>query len=78
MVVVVLVVFIEKAVHDNQMEIFIRLPTRVGQLGRKAEGLIQRNDFTSLHFTLLSLKRICILQLMITSKLYGMVSTKCK
>ena len=36
--------------------------------------------FTSLHFhfTLLSLKRICILQLMITSKIYGMVSTKCK
>ena len=31
-----------------------------------------------LHFTLLSLKRICILQLMITSKIYGMVSTKCK
>ena len=30
------------------------------------------------HFTLLSLKRICILQLMITSKIYGMVSTKCK
>ena len=29
-------------------------------------------------FTLLSLKRICILQLMITSKIYGMVSTKCK
>ena len=24
-----------------------------------------------LHFTLLSLKRICILQLMITSKIYG-------
>ena len=34
--------------------------------------------FTSLHFTLLSLKRICILQLMITSKIYGMVTTKCK
>ena len=34
--------------------------------------------FTSLHFTLFSLKRICILQLMITSKIYGMVSTKCK
>ena len=33
--------------------------------------------FISLHFTLLSLKRICILQLMITSKIYGMVSTKC-
>ena len=28
--------------------------------------------------TLLSLKRICILQLMITSKIYGMVTTKCK
>ena len=27
---------------------------------------------------LLSLKRICILQLMITSKIYGMVTTKCK
>ena len=34
--------------------------------------------FTSPHFTLLSLKRICILQLMITSKIYGMVTTKCK
>ena len=32
--------------------------------------------FTSLYFIVL--KRICILQLMITSKIYGMVSTKCK
>ena len=39
------------------------------------EHLLQQ---TSLQFTLLSLKRICILQLTITSKIYGMVSTKCK
>ena len=31
-----------------------------------------------INFTLLSLKRICIVQLMITSKTYGMVTTKCK
>ena len=36
------------------------------------------NTVSLTHFTLLSLKRICILQLMITSKIYGMVSTKCK
>ena len=41
---------------------------------------ITQEDLVSVyvHFTLLSLKRICILHLMITSKIYGMVSTKCK
>ena len=36
------------------------------------------HSFFFFYFTLLSLKRICILQLMITSKIYGMVTTKCK
>ena len=37
-------------------------------------SLLHANTFTSLHFTLLSLKRICILQLMITSKMPFWVS----
>ena len=38
----------------------------------------QKTSNQSNQITLLSLKRICILQLMITSKIYGMVTTKCK
>ena len=39
---------------------------------------IKSNQIKSNQITLLSLKMICILQLMITSKIYGMVTTKCK
>ncbi|KAK2193764.1 hypothetical protein NP493_7g09007 [Ridgeia piscesae] len=41
-----------------------------------ASKAFDRVNHFHFHFTLLSLKRICILQLMITSKIYGMVSTK--
>ena len=41
------------------------------RLGYKVLGFNQ-----SINFTLLSLKKICIVQLMITSKIYGMVTRK--
>ena len=53
---------------------------RIGQKKQVLLGLVvdQFNQFQSINFTLLTLKGICIVQLMIASKIYGMVTTKCK